>query len=279
MASNKKKDAAALYELLDKSTLKVTRKPGTPLKIPSWWSGRNNPVQGKGTADEKSDDASAAPSAPPPDPNSLGSAASQRDTRSGGMMIPGAQELFLRYRPLILVAAAILVMIMIMLVIFDHSSKVKRTAPPATIVMPGGVTPRLVPDNSENSKSAPTPIPASRQAAKTAAPQTHQARVYPSSEVNRRNGYYYLVIVTTLPQYARSAARFIAAHGVSVTIESAQSPYDAVVSVRGFKHRASRAARVFQRRVVQIGYLMPGANRLHRSVFNTAFYAQVHRSH
>ena len=47
MASNKKKDAAALYELLDKSTLKVTRKPGTPLKIPSWWSGRNNPVQGR----------------------------------------------------------------------------------------------------------------------------------------------------------------------------------------------------------------------------------------
>lgn len=277
MASNKKKDAAALYELLDKSTLKVTRKPGTPLKIPSWWSGRNNPVQGKATADDKSADASAAPSAPPPDPNSLGSAASQRDIGSGGMM-PRAQELFLRYRPLILVAAAILVMIMIMLVIFHHSGKGKRTAPPATVIMPGGVTPRLVPDNSENANSASTPIPASRQAAKTVAPQAHQARVYPSSQVNRRNGYYYLVIVTTLPQYARSAARFIAAHGVSVTIEPAQSPYDAVVSVRGFKHRASRAARAFQRRVVQIGYLMPGANRLHRSVFNTAFYAQVHRS-
>jgi hypothetical protein len=257
--------------------LKVTRKPGAPLKIPSWWSGRNNPAQGKGTADQTSADASAAPSAPPPDPNALGSAAAQRDTGTSGMM-PKAQELFLRYRPFILVAAAILVMIMIMLVIFDHSGKGKRTEPPATVVMPGGFTPRLVPDNSENSNSASTPIPASRQAAKTVEPQARQARVYPSSEVNRRNGYYYLVIVTTLPQYARSAARFIAAHGVSVTIEPAQSPYDAVVSVRGFKHRASRAARTFQRRVVQIGYLMPGANRLHRSVFNTAFYAQVHRS-
>ncbi|MGC8559978.1 MAG: hypothetical protein ACP5O1_04790 [Phycisphaerae bacterium] len=278
MASNKKKDAAALYELLDKSTLKVTRKPGAPLKIPSWWSGRNNPAQGKGAADEKSADTSAAPSAPPPDPNALGSAASQRDIASGGMMISRAQELFLRYRPLILVAAAILVMIMIMLIIFHHSGKGKRTAPPATVVMPGGVTPRLVPDNSEDSNSASTPIPASQQVVQAPAPKTHRARVYPSSQVNRRDGYYYLVIVTTLPQYARSAARFIAAHGVSVTIEPAQSPYDAVVSVRGFKHRASRAARAFQRRVVQIGYLMPGANRLHRSVFNTAFYAQVHRS-
>ena len=278
MASNKKKDAAALYELLDKSTLKVTRKPGTPLKIPSWWSGRNNPTQGKGTADNKTSDPSTAPTAPPPDPNSLGSAASQRDTASSGMIIPRAQELFLRYRPLILVAAAILVMIMIMLIIFHHSGKKNRTAPPATVIMPGGVTPRLVPDNSEHSSSTSPPIPASRQVVGSPAAQVHHARVYPSSQVNRRNGYYYLVIVTTLPQYARSAARFIAAHGVSVTIEPAVSPYDAVVSVRGFKHRASRAARVFQRRVVQIGDLMPGAARLHRSVFNTAFYAQVHRS-
>lgn len=278
MAANKKKDAAALYELLDKSTLNVTRKPGTPLKIPSWWSGRSNPTQPKGASEETPADPAATPVTPAPDPNNLGSGGNQRDAIGSGGVMPRAQEWFLRYRPFILVAAAILVMIMIMLVIFHHAPARKRTAPPPVVIMPGGLTPKLVPEHSGGSPSASVPVPAAPQGGTQPPPKIHQARVYPSSEVHRRNGYYYLVIVTTLPQYARSAARFIAAHGVSVTIEPAQSPYDAVVSVRGFKHRASRAARAFQRRVVQIGYLMPGAARLHRSVFNTAFYAQVHRS-
>lgn len=42
MATNKRKDAAALFELIDKSTLKIPKNAGQ-LKIPSWWSSRNNP--------------------------------------------------------------------------------------------------------------------------------------------------------------------------------------------------------------------------------------------
>jgi hypothetical protein len=41
MATNKKKDAASLFELIDKSTLKVP-KTGA-LKIPSWYSSKTNP--------------------------------------------------------------------------------------------------------------------------------------------------------------------------------------------------------------------------------------------
>jgi hypothetical protein len=42
MATNKRKDAAALFELIDKSTLKVPKGAGS-LKIPSWWSSKTNP--------------------------------------------------------------------------------------------------------------------------------------------------------------------------------------------------------------------------------------------
>ena len=43
MATNKRKDAAALFELIDKSTLKVPKGAGS-LKIPSWWSSKTNQV-------------------------------------------------------------------------------------------------------------------------------------------------------------------------------------------------------------------------------------------
>jgi hypothetical protein len=280
MASNKKKDAAALYELLDKSTLNVTRKAGAPLKIPSWWSARSNPAQAKTASNEKNTDASASAAGPPPDPNALGSPSSQRDANSGGITtMPRALELFLRYRPLVLVVAAVLVMIMIMLIVLHHSATTKPRVSAPAVIMPEGMTPKLEPVSPAVARMAPTPSSPASQPAAPAVAKVHQARVYPSSQAHRRNGYYYLVIVTTLPQYARSAAQFIAAHGVSVTIEPAGNRFDAVVSVRGFKHRASRAARDLQQRVIQIGNLMPGAARSHRSVFNTAFFAQVQTSH
>ena len=40
MATNKRKDAAALFELIDKSTLKVPKNAGS-LKIPRWWSSQS----------------------------------------------------------------------------------------------------------------------------------------------------------------------------------------------------------------------------------------------
>lgn len=42
MNTGKKKDAAVLFELIDKSTLKVPKNAGA-LKIPSWWSSKTNP--------------------------------------------------------------------------------------------------------------------------------------------------------------------------------------------------------------------------------------------
>jgi hypothetical protein len=46
MATNKRKESAALFELIDKSTLKVPKSSGS-LKIPSWWSSKTNPATAK----------------------------------------------------------------------------------------------------------------------------------------------------------------------------------------------------------------------------------------
>ena len=51
MATNKRKDAAALFELIDKSTLKIPKDAKGALKIPAWFSSKTNP-----------------PPAPPPPP-------------------------------------------------------------------------------------------------------------------------------------------------------------------------------------------------------------------
>ncbi|MEI8198057.1 MAG: hypothetical protein WCI73_19355, partial [Phycisphaerae bacterium] len=43
MATNKRKDAAALFELIDKSTLKIPKDAKGALKIPAWFSSKTNP--------------------------------------------------------------------------------------------------------------------------------------------------------------------------------------------------------------------------------------------
>ncbi|MCL2647359.1 MAG: hypothetical protein FWD61_10215, partial [Phycisphaerales bacterium] len=53
MATNKRKDAAALFELIDKSTLKVPKGGGGgSLKIPSWWSSKSNDPSEEGKGEE-----------------------------------------------------------------------------------------------------------------------------------------------------------------------------------------------------------------------------------
>ncbi len=68
MATNKRKDAAALFELIDRSTLKVPKNAGA-LKIPSWWSSKTNPPSNATTSAMTSRPATlstAAPAAAPP---------------------------------------------------------------------------------------------------------------------------------------------------------------------------------------------------------------------
>ena len=75
MATNKRKEAAALFELIDKSTLKVPKNAGA-LKIPSWWSSKSNPP---------TDSAPPHPAAPasPPATTAAGSQAAMSAPRNG----------------------------------------------------------------------------------------------------------------------------------------------------------------------------------------------------
>lgn len=66
MATNKRKDAAALFELIEKSTLKVPKGGSGSLKIPSWWSSKVNPPTEPTHPQENNTQAQSAPAAPAP---------------------------------------------------------------------------------------------------------------------------------------------------------------------------------------------------------------------
>ncbi len=107
----------------------------------------------------------------------------------------------------------------------------------------------------------------------------HVGKVLPTAEVPRLADHWYLVILTTLPQYARPAAQFIAQHGVSVTIEHGANNLAQVTSVRGFVHRGGPRAMAFRRKVIDIGRLLPGVKRKHDSVWGDAYFVQIVRTH
>lgn len=113
----------------------------------------------------------------------------------------------------------------------------------------------------------------------TPQPPAHIGKVVPAANVPRLADHWYLVILTTQPQYARTAAHFIARHGVSVSIETGANNLAQVVSVQGFKHRGGRRAMAFRRRVIAIGRLVPGIKRKHDSVWGDAYFVQIVRTH
>ncbi len=122
-------------------------------------------------------------------------------------------------------------------------------------------------------------LPANPVAKPQRRPTSRVGKVVPAADVPRLADHWYLVILTTQPQYARTAARFIALHGVSVSIETGTNNLAQVVSVRGFIHRGGRRALAFRRRVIAIGRLVPGIKRKHDSVWGDAYYVQIVRTH
>lgn len=149
---------------------------------------------------------------------------------------------------------------------------------------PGGNGSALIPAAPQSPGNAvPSPrfqiVPTSPVANPRPRPTLHIGKVIPAADVPRLADHWYLVILTTQPQYARTAARFIANHGVSVSIETGSNNLAQVVSVRGFKHRGGRHALAFRRRVIAIGRLVPGIKRKHDSVWGDAYYVQIVRTH
>ncbi len=281
MATNRKKDAATLYEVLGRTAQKTPKKETpaatpkpptvestasmnnrTPLRVPATGSIRPPPTRASlfpaATAAKKEAQAPASGTSSSPEPVLL-------------------DQILARFRPWILVAAAGVVAL-VLAVIIIVSTRDHRTGKPQepVAISPGTPTPGLVqtqllPVNDSGS----TPAAA---ASKPLPPQVQVGRVVPASQVVRSPNRWYLVILTTLPQYAQHAASFIAKHGVSVTVENGPQNFKCVISVQGFKHRAGAAAIALRRKVVYIGTLLPDARRAGRSDFNTAYYAHVQRS-
>ncbi len=287
MATNRKKDAATLYEVLGRASQKTPKKesPAPPVSKPV----EDSPVPSMNNRAPLRVPVTGSIRPPPSSAKRYPTATTQ--PKETGSPVSGSQsspepvlldQILARFRPWILVVAAGIVALILALVIILSTGRSASQKPLEPIAIspgtptPGLVQPQLLPGNGNTPMPAPdmqqqpTPI--------TPPPPAPQGRVVPASQVNRSANRWYLVILTTLPQYARRAAQFIARHGVSVTVENGPQNFKCVISVQGFKHRAGAAAIALRRKVVQIGTLLPDARRAHRSDFNTAYYAHVQRS-
>ena len=285
MATNRKKDAATLYEVLGRTAQKTPKKE-TPAAVPKPPTVESTPSMNNRTPLRIPATGSIRP---PPTRASLFPAAVAAKTEaqipaSGSQSSPEPvllDQILARFRPWILVVVAGFVALILAVVIIVSTSHHAAHKPlePVTISpgtpTPGLVQPQLLPFNGNGSTPA---TGSSATPSKPPVPRVQVGQVVPASQVVRSPNRWYLVILTTLPRYAQHAAGFIAKHGVSVTIENGPQNFKCVISVRGFKHRAGAAAIALRRKVVHIGSLLPDARRAGRSDFNTAYYAHVQRS-
>lgn len=189
--------------------------------------------------------------------------------RSQAWQRPGVESTAIAGIPrrLILIGAAVLVLLLLVIVLM----LVPHPASKPTDI------PISAPTGMNSPKLEPFPTPQAHGFRPQEHNGTNAGRVVPAAQVHRSPHQWYLMIITTLPQYAQHAAQFIARHGVSVTVEPAAGGWDAVISVRGFRNLASPAAIAFRRRVVAIGLGWPGAQRTHHSPWNDAYFARVQR--
>ncbi len=280
MATNRKKDAATLYEVLGRTAQKTPKKE-TPAAMPKPPTVESTPSMNNRTPLRIPATGSIRP---PPTRASLFPAASAAKAES---QIPASgspssadpvllDQILARFRPwiLVVIAGAVALILAVIIIISTSHHAARQPLQPVAITpgtpTPGLVQPQLLPFNDTGSTPAPAPAKPTRRVS--------GGRVVPASQVVRSPNRWYLVILTTLPRYAQHAAGFIARHGVSVTIENGPQNFKCVISVRGFKHRAGAAAIALRRKVVYIGSLLPDARRAGRSDFNTAYYAHVQRS-
>lgn len=286
MATNRRKDAATLYEVLGRAARKSPKKNASPPIPPMSAETSVTPSMNNRAPLRIPVTGSIRP--PPSSVSTFPATAASKEMRSPPVLSQSSPEpvlldqILARFRPWILVVVAGIVALILALVIILSTSRNASQKPLVPIAIspgtptPGYIQPQLLPVNGNVS----TPAAVSQQPlvpATTVVP-THQGRLVPASQVSRSPNRWYLVILTTLPQYARRAAQFIARHGVSVTVENGPQNFKCVISVRGFRHRAGAAAIALRRKVVHIGALLPDARRTGRSDFNTAYYAHVQRA-
>jgi hypothetical protein len=111
--------------------------------------------------------------------------------------------------------------------------------------------------------------PALKADAKAAA-----GKVVSSAEAKRVAGHYYLTILAVKSEeLARNDAKFLASHGVSVSVEKTSSGLYRVMSVDGFA-KVDAAAKAFQAKVVAAGKEFPGAKAGGKGAWDDAYFAR-----
>jgi hypothetical protein len=276
MATNKRKDSAALFELIDKSTLKVPKNATGSLKIPSWWSSKGNPAV-KSTVPAAlpvTEKPAAATGSTPPRPTvSTPAEAAPRPTLtpakapvyapppgvvsrpSRASYVPGTNIPI--WAAVIGGLAAAIIIVGAIWVATHQTPAPATTTPDGTLVGPGPVAPHgITPLHPENGIAGP-----------------RQGHVY-GSQPNRNPQLFYLVIAHyPKDDVARGAAQFLAAYGVDVCIESSKG-YFWLISYNGFPTMSSAEAQAFQRKVIEIGKEHKDGKRK-VSVFNSAYFSHV----
>ncbi len=280
MATNKRKEAPALFELLDKSTLRVPKGNAGSLKIPSWWSNRNAPRTTAGPEESAPpEQAPVSGQAQKPPPNQAHNPPPVTPPFAGPVdfarLLPPANRWF--------VPVTILLLLLItLLVVHFVSSGGRQTVAaghlPARLTVPTG-SPKIglmpVKGSTEHpvggrQTSVPQPAPP------PAAAQPGAGRVVPAADRRFKIHHWYLIIVTTQPPLAQKAAQFIARHGVDVSVQQDRNGYASVFSVRGFLKRDSPGARRFRQYVVQIGREVGQAQRTGHGAWDDAYYYYIH---
>lgn len=310
MATNKRKDAAALFELLDKSTLRVPKNATGALKIPSWWSSKTNPPSksSAGVAAVASATGVAAPekavTAQPAPAQAAISAKPGTDTppsirpaavapvRPGGASTPGGSTLPTparvyapqtvnpatlnragrpRYLPgtqvpiwvaaLGGIAALAIIVAVLWSAMHAHSAGLPGSEAPPDLGVPGRTIPSI------------TTYDPRRDGAPEANPPA--GRVLPSQSDRDPNLYYLVIERYPRQDIAEKAAKFMADHGVDVSIESSRG-YFWLISGKAFAKMSAPDAQAFQRKVIEIGR-EPFEGRK-RKLFNSAYFTHVTRA-
>ncbi len=306
MASNRKKEAATLYELLKKSGLKKAKQDGPVRRLASWFTARDQPASpaetgadspagslNVGTTASRSATGKPRPAASGPSPAIRLPTAGIAPPRAMSPDVTPLEEntilldiLAVRFRPWLLFAGAALTVVIIGVLIIWATRKSSSSGPVPSSPPVGSPTVEIrshletvpsypIANRSPRTFAAPGKTPSVRRKSR----RVHIGRVIPAAQVPRLANHWYLVILTTLPQYARLDAEFIARHGVDTTVEPGPGRFAMVVSVRGFRHRAGRSAIAFRRKVVRIGTLLPAARRIGHSLWSDAYYARVDAVH
>lgn len=300
MASNRKKEAATLYELLKKTGLKKAKQDGWTHRLASWFTARDQPASPAKTGAESPASSLNAGTTAKPRPAASGPSTAIRLPPAGiappQAMNPDATPLeenpilldilAVRFRPWLLFAGAALTVVIIGVLIIWATRKSSSSGPVPSSPPVGSPTVEFrshlatvpsypIANRSPGNFAALGKAPPARRKSR----RVGMGRVIPARQVPRLADHWYLVILTTLPQYARLDAEFIARHGVDTTVEPGPGRFAMVVSVRGFRHRAGRRAIAFRRKVVRIGTLLPAAKRIGHSLWSDAYYARVDAVH